>query len=123
MTGIGGGGFMLYHSHRTNKSVVIDFRETAPENARNDRYIGNPASANVGRNSIAIPGFVKGLEYAHDKYGSGHAGLQCCSWFNLVWMAVAEAIYGIPISENFIEAVGSKLTPAEKSSPDFANLR
>ena len=37
ITGIGGGGLMLIHSHRKNTSVVIDFRETAPENARNDR--------------------------------------------------------------------------------------
>ena len=37
ITGIGGGGLMLIHSHRKITSTVIDFRETAPENARNDR--------------------------------------------------------------------------------------
>jgi gamma-glutamyltranspeptidase/glutathione hydrolase len=37
LTGIGGGGMMLIHINRKNESVVIDFRETAPNNARNER--------------------------------------------------------------------------------------
>ena len=39
VTGIGGGGVMLIHDNRKNASRVIDFRETAPESARNDRYV------------------------------------------------------------------------------------
>ena len=38
VTGLGGGGIMLIHMNRSNKSVVIDFRETAPDHAMNDRY-------------------------------------------------------------------------------------
>ena len=33
ITSIGGGGMMLIHRHRTNKSTVIDFRETVPKNS------------------------------------------------------------------------------------------
>ena len=34
------------------------------------RYIDNPDIGRVGRASIATPGFVAGLKYARDKYGS-----------------------------------------------------
>lgn len=37
LTGLGGGGIMMVHEHRKNKTVVIDFRETAPEGVRNGR--------------------------------------------------------------------------------------
>ena len=37
VTGLGGGGLMMVHDHRANTSKVIDFRETTPENVRNDR--------------------------------------------------------------------------------------
>ena len=33
----GGGGMMLIHQKRSNKSVVIDFREMAPAGAKNEK--------------------------------------------------------------------------------------
>ena len=36
ITGIGGGGVMIIHMHRSNETVVIDFRETAPKVATNE---------------------------------------------------------------------------------------
>ena len=84
VSGLGGGGVMLLHQHRTNRSVVVDFRETVPEGARNDRFISNPRQASLGRNSVAVPGLVKGLAHAHKKYGSHKEGLQCCSWMRQV---------------------------------------
>jgi gamma-glutamyltranspeptidase/glutathione hydrolase len=30
LTGLGGGGTMLIHRHRQNKTTVVDFREAAP---------------------------------------------------------------------------------------------
>lgn len=118
LTGIGGGGLMLIHSHRKNTSTVIDFRETAPENARNDRYIENPRSASLGRNSIGVPGFLKGLEYAHDKYGSGHIGLHCCSWSDLVWKALKEVLKGVKITPHFLNATQTKISQDELESND-----
>ena len=109
ITGIGGGGFILLHQHRKNKSVVIDFRETAPINARNDRYMQNPSIATMGEESIGVPGFIKGLEYAWKKYGSNHMGLRCCSWKELVTLAVEEAKKGIEIPTHFEEAIHTKI--------------
>ncbi|WP_460224063.1 gamma-glutamyltransferase family protein [Bacillus cereus] len=55
-SGIGGGGGMLIVSK--DKESFIDYRETAPHFADNKK------------NLIGIPGFVAGMEYIHDKYGS-----------------------------------------------------
>merc|ERR1712223_2335527 len=98
-------------------------RESAPENARNDRFIQNPRSASFGRTSIAVPGFIKGLEYAHKKYGSGHFGLKCCSWKDLVWKALHEIKKGIVITQHFHDATKTKITEAEKQSNDALVLR
>lgn len=57
-SGIGGGGTMLIDLYsKKEKPVVIDYRETAP-------YSGI-----IPDNGIGIPGFVKGMEAAHKKYG------------------------------------------------------
>jgi len=75
-SGIGGGGFMLIHSAETGENVFVDFREPAPAGARagmwpmdedgelldETKWLGGP--------SIAVPGEVKGLLYALDKYGT-----------------------------------------------------
>ncbi|MBA4602294.1 gamma-glutamyltransferase [Thermoactinomyces mirandus] len=57
-SGIGGGGTMLIDFYsKKEKPVVIDYRETAP-------YTGI-----IPDNGVGVPGFVKGMELAHDKYG------------------------------------------------------
>uniref|UniRef100_A0A4W4FUY7 Gamma-glutamyltransferase 7 n=1 Tax=Electrophorus electricus TaxID=8005 RepID=A0A4W4FUY7_ELEEL len=53
-SGIGGGGVMLVHDIRNNKSRVIDFRETAPS---------GPGVL------VAVPGMLSGLLQAHQLYG------------------------------------------------------
>ena len=102
---------------------MIDFRETAPENARNDRFIQNPRSATFGRNSVGVPGFVKGLEHAFKKYGSGHLGANCCTWFDLVRKAIDVALRGIKISDHFINATHTKISQEEVQSNDAILLR
>ncbi|WP_242309615.1 capsule biosynthesis gamma-glutamyltransferase CapD [Bacillus cereus group sp. BfR-BA-01524] len=55
-SGIGGGGGMLIISK--DKKTFIDYRETTPYFTGNQ----NP--------SIGVPGFVAGMEYIHENYGS-----------------------------------------------------
>lgn len=123
ITGIGGGGLMLIHSHRKNTSTVVDFREVAPQNARNDRYIQNPLSASLGRKSIGVPGFVKGLEHAFQKYGSQHYGLTCCSWTDLIRKAITEALRSVYVSDHFLNATQTKISEMELDSTDAALLK
>ncbi|WMJ84018.1 gamma-glutamyltransferase [Oscillospiraceae bacterium LTW-04] len=75
-SGIGGGGFMLIHSAKTNENVFIDFREIAPAAAKpgmwevdekgelvdDSKWLGGP--------SVGVPGEVKGLLYALENYGT-----------------------------------------------------
>ncbi|SFI61244.1 gamma-glutamyltransferase [Thermoflavimicrobium dichotomicum] len=55
-SGIGGGGTMLVYP-KGKDPVVFDYRETAP-------FTGTIPTTNVG-----VPGFVKGMEMAHKKFG------------------------------------------------------
>jgi gamma-glutamyltranspeptidase / glutathione hydrolase len=67
-SGIGGGGFMLVRDSRGDYEA-IDFRETAPAAAFQDMYKANINMSVYGGLAAGIPGEVRGLEYAHSKYG------------------------------------------------------
>ncbi len=73
---IGGGGFMLVHVAEQDKTIAIDFRETAPAAARQDMFFD--ASGNVvmdqtyrfSHKSSAVPGSVAGLAHIVEEYGT-----------------------------------------------------
>ncbi len=75
-SGLGGGGFMIIHLPNMEKGVMIDFRETASENAspdmyESDRVEGKPLKAHkIGGKACAVPGEIMGFEYALQKYGT-----------------------------------------------------
>lgn len=73
-SGIGGGGFMLVRDANGNYEA-IDFRESAPAAAYEDMYSGNVDGSIFGGLSVAVPGEVAGLEYAHRKYGVSRIAL------------------------------------------------
>ncbi|VDI62137.1 Hypothetical predicted protein, partial [Mytilus galloprovincialis] len=68
-SGIGGGGFMMVHDHKTNAAKVYDFREVAPKAATKTMFGGDSSKALKGGLSVAVPGELKGMEMAHKKYG------------------------------------------------------
>ena len=73
---IGGGGFMLVHVAELDKTIAIDFRETAPAAAEQDMFFD--ANGNVvldetyrfSHKSSAIPGSVAGLAHIVEQYGT-----------------------------------------------------
>ena len=70
---IGGGGFML--SYMDGEPAFLDFRETAPSGASRDMYLdegGNfiQQASLVGGKASGIPGTVRGMQAAHQRYGS-----------------------------------------------------
>ncbi|KAJ3028623.1 UNVERIFIED_CONTAM: hypothetical protein HDU68_001280 [Siphonaria sp. JEL0065] len=67
-SGIGGGGFMLVRN-TTGGYEFVDFREDAPAAAFTDMYKDDPVKAQVGGLSVAVPGEIRGFEYAHKKWG------------------------------------------------------
>ena len=71
-SGLGGGGFWLFHVAKGNKNVFIDSRETAPQHATPTMYQGEVSSLNNSLNgplSAAIPGEVAGMVYVQKHYG------------------------------------------------------
>ncbi|MCB1412581.1 MAG: gamma-glutamyltransferase, partial [Xanthobacteraceae bacterium] len=73
---LGGGGFMVIHLADGNKDVAIDYRETAPQAATRDMFLGadgkpDPARSRNSALGIGVPGTVAGLTLALAKYGSG----------------------------------------------------
>src|ERR1700694_2671703 len=69
---IGGGGFMLVRM-ADGRTTFIDFREKAPAKRSRDMYLD--AKGKLTKNSVVgwraagVPGSVRGLEYAHKKFG------------------------------------------------------
>ena len=101
---LGGGGFMLVR-FADGRSTFIDFRERAPNAASHDMYLdpdGKPTKDSlVGYRANGIPGTVRGMEYAHSKYGKK-------PWKDLVDPAIKLAREGFPLSYGLSESLRSK---------------
>ena len=72
---IGGGGFMLVHLAEQNKTIAIDYRETAPAKAHKDIFLDEQGNAvdKLSREhglAVGIPGTVMGMELALKQYGT-----------------------------------------------------
>ena len=76
MSGIGGGGFLMYYDAETEDVSVINSRERAPAGATPDMFLdedGDPMPfqerVRSGK-SVGVPGTLKGLETALDQWGT-----------------------------------------------------
>jgi gamma-glutamyltranspeptidase/glutathione hydrolase len=99
LTGPGGGGFMLVHTGRDNRTRVLDFFVSVPSGRR-----GEPEEVSiafdeattqlfrVGPETCAVPGMAAGLEAAHRSYGS-------LPWRRLVEPAVELARRGLEVTD------------------------
>lgn len=90
---LGGGGFLLVRL-ASGETSFIDFRESAPAASARDMYLdsaGNPTRASIeGWKAAGVPGTVRGLEFAHRKWGSRR-------WATLVHPAIALARNGFTV--------------------------
>ena len=73
---IGGGGFMLVHLAASNRTIAIDYRETAPAAMTRDVFLDEKGEADPKKSrdsalGVGVPGTVAGLAVALEKYGSG----------------------------------------------------
>ena len=71
---LGGGGFMLLHLAKSQQTIAIDYRETAPAKAHRDMYLRGDGSvdedaARFSYRASGVPGTVHGLLSALKKYG------------------------------------------------------
>jgi gamma-glutamyltranspeptidase/glutathione hydrolase len=91
---IGGGGFMLIRV-ADGRSTFIDFRARAPGAASRNMYLDGNGKVTedslVGYRAAGVPGTVRGLEYASQKYGKK-------PWADLVRPSVELAAKGFVLS-------------------------
>ncbi|MGB7405470.1 MAG: gamma-glutamyltransferase, partial [Pacificimonas sp.] len=74
-SGIGGGGFLIYHDAESGRTFALDGRETAPAAARPDMFLdenGEPKpyrASQTGGMSVGVPGNIRLMEQAHKRFG------------------------------------------------------
>jgi gamma-glutamyltranspeptidase/glutathione hydrolase len=68
--GIGGGGFILVYLAESGRVVAVDARERAPQAATRDMFKGAPGKSTEGALSVAVPGFLAGLDLALARHGT-----------------------------------------------------
>src|SRR5271154_1329024 len=72
--GLGGGGFMLIYMAKPQHFYALDYRETAPLQARPDMYIrnGKPDEdlARDGILGVGVPGEIAGIDAALRRFGT-----------------------------------------------------
>ncbi|KFV12095.1 Gamma-glutamyltransferase 7, partial [Pterocles gutturalis] len=94
-SGIGGGGVMLVHDIRKNKSWVIDFREVAP--------LGIPLEGDLQKDTkpgllVGVPGMIRGMHQAHQLHGR-------LPWSKLLGLAASVAQEGFNVTHDLAKAV------------------
>ena len=97
---IGGGGFMLIHRADLNRTIAIDYRESAPAATTKDVFLdangeADPFKSRYSGLAIGVPGTVAGLELAWRKYGSGKF-----SFADLIAPAIALARQGLIVDDD-----------------------
>lgn len=96
---IGGGGFMLVHLAKGNRTIAVDYREMAPINTATTVFLdtsGNfdPKLSQQSVLGTGVPGTVAGFALAERKYGSGHF-----TWSELIAPAIKLAKYGFTVDD------------------------
>jgi gamma-glutamyltranspeptidase/glutathione hydrolase len=102
---LGGGGFMLVHLSRSNQTIAIDYRETAPAAATRDMFLNERGEADPRKSrdsalGVGVPGTVAGLALAHEKYGSGKFTLG-----DLMAPAIKLAREGFPVDDELADTL------------------
>ncbi|MEM7671966.1 MAG: gamma-glutamyltransferase [Verrucomicrobiota bacterium] len=92
---IGGGGFMIIHDAKSGETVALDFREKAPKAAFRDMFLDEEGNADPKKSRFSylasgVPGTVRGLALAAEKWGSK-------DWDELVEPAIKLAEDGFPV--------------------------
>ncbi|XP_062498330.1 glutathione hydrolase 7 isoform X3 [Pezoporus occidentalis] len=94
-SGIGGGGVMLVHDIRKNRSWVIDFREVAP--------LGIPLEGDLQEDTkpgllVGVPGMLQGMHQAHQLHGR-------LPWSKLLGLVAGVAQDGFNVTHDLAKAV------------------
>ncbi|KAI1110988.1 gamma-glutamyltranspeptidase [Nemania sp. NC0429] len=97
-SGLGGGGFALIRDKNAGYTV-IDYRESAPAAAFEGMYKDNVNGSIFGGLAAGVPGELRGLEFAHDKFGA-------LPWRAVVEPAALVARDGFTVTEDTVRYMG-----------------
>ncbi|CAH1233731.1 GGT1 [Branchiostoma lanceolatum] len=100
--GLGGGLIMTVYNKETGTAQVINARETAPSGASTDMFGTNNSTAQFGGLAVAVPGQVRGLWEAHQRYGK-------LPWRDLFQPAIRMAEQGFCIGRPLEKAISKNL--------------
>jgi gamma-glutamyltranspeptidase / glutathione hydrolase len=106
---IGGGGFMM--SYMNDEPAFLDFRERAPIAASRDMYLDDnndvdTDAATAGALSVGVPGTVRGMQMAHQRYGSQ-------PWAELLQPAIDLAQQGFIVHPGLAEVARERMAEVE----------
>ncbi|MFM7619992.1 MAG: gamma-glutamyltransferase, partial [Alphaproteobacteria bacterium] len=103
-SGIGGGLFLIYYDKKTQKTIYFNGRENAPNKAFAEMFLDKNnqpkkfSDAVQGGLSVGVPGVLKTLFLAHQKFGK-------LPWDQLFEEAINIANQGFPITERMNNAL------------------
>lgn len=96
LTSLGGGGFMVGHNNKNGQDLFFDFFVDSPGRGRSSNqsdfykitvnFSGSQQDFNIGLDSVAVPGTLKGLLHIHKRLG---------------WMSLADVL--VPAREAAVE--------------------
>ncbi|QDS86894.1 Gamma-glutamyltranspeptidase precursor [Rosistilla ulvae] len=111
---IGGGGFMMI-APPDEEVVCVNYRETAPASV--DEYSFDKWKQRHHSRMAGVPGTVRGMALAHEKYGK-------LPWDEIIKPCVALARDGFVVDEHLAYSLNSVLKlKSIQTEPRFAELR
>jgi gamma-glutamyltranspeptidase / glutathione hydrolase len=118
---LGGGGFMLIYRADLNRTIAIDYRETAPAATTKDVFLdlngeADPFKSRYSGLAIGTPGTVAGLELARRRYGSGKF-----TFAELIAPAIALARQGLTVDDDVADSL-PRAAKALASHPSSARI-
>lgn len=113
-SGIGGGGFLLYHDAATRAVTSYDGREKAPAAATPQRFLGADGKpldyedARASGLSVGVPGNIRLMEMAHASHGT-------LPWKALFQPAIALARDGFQVTASLHDAIAEQQEMLKRS--------
>ena len=121
--GIGGGGFMVIYLAKEKRTVTVDSRESAPDAATPDMFVpftqsggGGFGEASTSGISVGVPGMVRGVALALDRWGKKSLG-------EVLQPAIALAEQGFRVGPRLAESALSSRLQSEPGNAAYEVAR